>query len=58
MTLVNLNLKFDMPLEEPMVVYDRNNDEDLINNLQQTIIILLLLEMQRREINEISGNSE
>lgn len=56
--LINLSLRFDLPEEQPIVVYDRNEDEDLIDNLQPTIIILLVQQLLLREQNEISDDTE
>lgn len=58
MPLVNLNLRFDLPDENPIVVYDRNEDEELIAYLQQPIAILILQILREREENEISGDIE
>lgn len=56
--LINLNLRFDLPDEKPIVVYDRNDDEELIDNLQPAIAILILRMLQQREQNEISSDTE
>ena len=56
--LINLNLRFDLPEEQPIVVYDINEDEDLIDNLQPTIAILIVQQMLLREQNEISSDTE
>lgn len=56
--LINLNLRFDLPEEQPIIVYDRNEDEDLIDNLQPTIAILIVQQMLLREQNEISSDTE
>ena len=56
--LINLHLRFDLPEEQPIVVYDRNEDEELIDNLQPTIIVLLVQQLLLREQNEISSDIE
>jgi hypothetical protein len=56
--LINLNLRFDLPEEQPIVVYDRNEDEELIDNLQPAIAFLIMRMLQQREQNEISSDTE
>lgn len=56
--LINLNLRFDLPDEKPIVVYDRNEDEELIDNLLPAIAILILRMLQQREQNEIPSDTE
>jgi len=51
MSFINLNLKFEMPEEEAIVVYDVLEDEDIIQTRATSIgrIIVLLFSNQTEE---------
>jgi hypothetical protein len=59
--LINLHLKFEMPEEEAIVVYDALQDEDLIQTratLLGKIILLLFSNQTEDEQYEISSDTE
>ena len=51
MSFINLNLKFEMPEEEALVVYDVLEDEDIIQTRATLIkqIVVLILSNQTQE---------
>jgi hypothetical protein len=59
--LINLHLKFEMPEEEAIVVYDALQDEDLIQTratLLCKIILLVVSNQIQDEEYEISSDTE
>jgi hypothetical protein len=61
MSFINLNLKFEMPEEEANIVYDVEEDEDLIQTratLLGKIILLVVSNQIGDEEYEISSDTE
>ncbi len=59
--LINLHLKFEMPEEEAIVVYDVEEDEDIIQSratLLGKIILLVVSNQIQDEEYEISSDTE
>jgi hypothetical protein len=61
MSFINLNLKFEMPQEEAIVVYDILEDDDIIQTramLSNKIILLVVSNQIEDEEYEISSDIE
>jgi hypothetical protein len=53
MSFINLSLKFEMPEEEPIVVYDAGKDEQIIQTratlLTQIVLLIILNQIQHEQ---------